>query len=482
MTEKVISAATKQKKRELCDLGIYIHIPFCAKKCDYCDFLSAPADSETKISYKKALITQIESYHGRTGGYQVPTIFIGGGTPSCLEANDIEEIMAAVARTFSLDKKRLEATIEVNPGILSAEKLSVYKRAGINRLSFGLQSADDKELKLLGRIHSYDQFLQNYCAARELGFDNINVDLMSALPGQTADSWEKTLTRVIGLEPEHISAYSLIIEEGTPFARRFGKGMPEEHLLPDEDEDRLIYHMTKDILLANGYHRYEISNYARKGFECRHNSSYWTGTQYLGLGLGASSLLAQEEEEYRGCAGDVCGGGASPLLIQEEEKREELSLVYSKSHIPGRGSSPLNYENLNSEYLRFHIENDLNEYIRLCCKYSETKSGETKSETKSGPKENQLTSDPIGLQREIQPLSDKDRMEEFMFLGLRLCSGISKVDFLGRFHIPIEDVYGSVIQKLIDQNLLEEAEDRLKLTDYGIDVSNIVLAEFLLGE
>lgn len=272
------------------NLGLYIHIPFCVKKCDYCDFLSAPATEKMQDSYVQALLTEIRSYKGKVSGYRVPTIFIGGGTPSAIDPSHILSIMEAIYETFSIDGNRLEATIEVNPGNVTQEKLETYKKAGINRLSFGLQSVDNRELKILGRIHTYEQFVDNYTLARKVGFSNINIDLMSALPGQTVQSWENTLNTVISLKPEHISAYSLIIEEGTPFYEKYGEGALYQKQLPTEDTDRLIYHRTKEILHESGYDRYEISNYAKNGYECKHNISYWNGTDYLGLGLGASSL------------------------------------------------------------------------------------------------------------------------------------------------------------------------------------------------
>lgn len=270
------------------ELGLYIHIPFCVRKCDYCDFLSAPADEETKYNYVKALLAEIKSYKQISGEYLVKTVFIGGGTPSSIKGEYITDIMNAVREVFFIpdfENGLPEITMEVNPGTLTPDKLKLYKLAGINRLSFGLQSADNRELKLLGRIHTYETFLENYRLAREIGFHNINIDLMSALPGQTLTDWLDTLSQVIQLNPEHISAYSLILEEGTPFFSRY----QEED--QDEELDRAIYARTKEVLEKAGYFRYEISNYAKPGYESRHNTSYWVRTDYLGMGLGAASLL-----------------------------------------------------------------------------------------------------------------------------------------------------------------------------------------------
>ena len=268
-------------------LELYIHIPFCVRKCKYCDFLSAPADSTTIDLYIRQLVDEIKTQSQFYEEYTVSSIFLGGGTPSILKSALVTNILSAIFATFKVEANA-EVTIECNPGTVSSERLLNYKAAGINRLSFGLQSTNDSELKVLGRIHTYEDFLESFEAGRKAGFKNINVDLMSALPGQTVESWKKTLKSVAMLKPEHISAYSLQIEEGTPFFSMYGSEEGRK-LLPDEDTDREMYHETRDILDSMGYHRYEISNYAREGFECRHNIGYWTGVEYLGLGLGASS-------------------------------------------------------------------------------------------------------------------------------------------------------------------------------------------------
>ncbi len=283
-------------------IGIYIHIPFCEAKCAYCDFLSGPSSNENKKRYVDALVEQIKEYSYLNEEYYIRTIFIGGGTPSSIDPMDIRRILETVYEVFGIENtynsnennqqtlqstSSIEITIEANPGTLTKEKLLIYKESGINRISMGLQSVNDRELKLLGRIHTFEQFEHNYHLARECGFTNINIDLMSALPGQTVDTWESTLKTVIELNPEHISAYSLIIEEGTPFYERYADGSE----LPSEDEDRQMYYLTKKLLKEAGYERYEISNYAKLGFESKHNSSYWERIDYIGFGLGASSCI-----------------------------------------------------------------------------------------------------------------------------------------------------------------------------------------------
>ncbi len=270
------------------ELELYIHIPFCVKKCLYCDFLSGPQSKQVIDAYVTALIREIKAYSETTR--VVTSIFLGGGTPSILEATHIQQIFVALREVFQISTDA-EITIEANPGTITHEKLKTYKQVGINRISFGLQSANNEELKLLGRIHTFEEFLDGYRLARECGFNNINVDLISAIPKQTLESWEETLNKVIALSPEHISAYSLIIEEGTPFAKDYGEGCCGARELPSEDEERLMYQKTEELLKEAGYYRYEISNYAKAGKECKHNLGYWERKDYLGLGLGASSLM-----------------------------------------------------------------------------------------------------------------------------------------------------------------------------------------------
>lgn len=274
-------------------LELYIHIPFCVRKCAYCDFLSGPADEETIEDYVNHLCEEVKSAKKRTDGYEITTIFFGGGTPSLLKGEQMENIMQTIQETFMISCEA-EITMEMNPGTVTEEKLFSYKNAGINRLSIGLQSVHNEELKMLGRIHTYETFLETYQLARKVGFTNINVDLISAIPGQTVESWKETLETIVKLGPEHISAYSLIIEEGTPFFEKYGENSPGGSELPSEEEERQIYWETKTLMEQYGYYRYEISNYAKEGYECRHNIGYWERTPYLGFGIGAASLFEEK--------------------------------------------------------------------------------------------------------------------------------------------------------------------------------------------
>lgn len=373
-------------------MELYLHMPFCVRKCAYCDFLSFPSGAETQRMYAKRLMEDIDVMGKRYGEIPVETIFIGGGTPSVPDSALIVEIMEHVRHAFHV-ADGAEISMEANPGTVTREKLTDYRKAGINRLSFGLQSANDRELKLLGRIHTWAEFLESFTLARECGFANLNIDLMSALPGQTCESWKETLSRVTDLDPEHISAYSLIIEEGTPFGERYGSEEGRK-LLPDEDSEREMYHETKRFLKDCGYERYEISNYAKPGRECRHNIGYWTGVPYLGLGLGASSYL------------DGC---------------------------------------------RFTVNPDMKQYLE----------------------------EKPGMFADIEKLTKKDMEEEFFYVGLRMTAGVSLSEFERRFGISAKEVYPGLMETFVKEKAARFEGDRFVLTDYGLDVSNYIMAQFL---
>lgn len=294
---------------------LYVHIPFCKKKCDYCDFLSWSDSQENQKHYIQALCREIRSYQGRYPK-RVSSLFVGGGTPSILDVDLLDTVMERLANIFSFAEKA-EISIEANPGTVTLEKLKAYKRMGIQRISFGLQSAKNQELRELGRIHTYEEFLEGYEWARRAGFENINVDLMSGIPRQTLKSWRQTLTQVVELQPEHISAYSLIIEEGTPFARK-------KLCLPEEEEEREMYESTTEILGRQGYVQYEISNYAQPGRACAHNVGYWVRDDYLGLGLGSASLMDNQRWNNTDSIEEYLAGARKPEEIRVAQ--EELSV------------------------------------------------------------------------------------------------------------------------------------------------------------
>ena len=405
-------------------LEIYIHIPFCVKKCDYCDFLSMCADESMENEYVRALVREIELSKEKMKDYLIDTVFIGGGTPSILDGKLIEKIMKTLRENSTISEDA-EITIECNPGTVTKEKLERYKKAGINRISFGLQSANDEELKSIGRIHSYEQFEESFRLARMAGFDNINIDIMSALPGQSLESYGHTLDKVLALEPEHISAYSLIVEEGTPLKDRVNEALDRGmNILPDEDTERKMYYLTDKKLRDAGFHRYEISNYAKENYECRHNIGYWKRVPYLGFGLGAASLYQETRysntddiNRYRG-------------LLDESGRKSDF---YGET-----------------DFLQENIYENSPEILML-------------------------------LEGEIQTLTEKDRMEELMFLGLRMIEGVSVKEFQENFHKTYDSVYGAVTEKLINQGLLERTRDKVRLTKKGVDVSNYAMAQFLLS-
>ena len=314
-------------------IEIYVHIPFCVRKCLYCDFLSFPAGREVQKQYVGALCAQIKSMKGCDRS--VKSVFFGGGTPSVLEGEDIARLMETLRETFAPEPDA-EISMECNPGTADREKLQQIRRAGISRLSLGVQSFDERELKALGRIHSAKEALACFELVRECGFDNINLDLMSGLPGQTVSSWEETLSRAARLGPEHISAYSLIIEEGTPYydlyraadeKRREGE---EQDLLPGEEDERDMVHRTREILSRYGYNQYEISNYALPGKECIHNIGYWTGRDYIAFGLGASSLWEGRRFKNTDSLKEYLEGDFAPresLTLSREDEMEEMMFL-----------------------------------------------------------------------------------------------------------------------------------------------------------
>ena len=418
------------------ELELYVHIPFCVRKCAYCDFLSFPSSEDLRQKYVDALIREIRSCKNTYQGYRVPTVFIGGGTPSILSPAQIEAVFSAIRETFRVDPEA-EITMEANPGTVTEEKLLAWKEAGVNRISIGLQSVRDEELRMLGRIHDHRQFLDTWKLVRQAGMENVNIDLISAIPGQTLESWRETLRKTAELAPEHLSVYSLIIEEGTPFYERYsngprdlrsedrGRGTKKDASqdgragaqgpadpagafgsddqqyppLPDEETERLMYEETENILAEYGYARYEISNYAKPGCACRHNIGYWQRKAYLGIGLGSSSLIGKT---------------------------------------------------------RFCHTSDLETY--LAC-----------------------AGDPGKICEEEQFLSEKEEMEEFMFLGLRMMCGVRKSEFLRLFGVPVDTVYGEPLKKLQGHGLLEIGKDTIRLTKRGIDISNYVFEQFLLS-
>ena len=274
-------------------LGIYIHIPFCKSKCAYCDFCSHPPRERAEVSrYLNALMLNMQDFEAAAREYSVDTVYIGGGTPTLLERKQLRELMNCVFENFSVEKNA-EITIEANPGTVDKRGLRTLRRAGINRLSLGLQSASDRELRALGRVHTRADFEESFRAARAAGFKNINVDLMYGIPYQTKESFAETLRFVSALSPEHISAYGLKIEEGTRFWQE-----RERLPLPGEEAEYAMYRAADSALRAAGYGHYEISNFARPGFASRHNMRYWTGQPYLGFGVSAHSYFKNQRYAY----------------------------------------------------------------------------------------------------------------------------------------------------------------------------------------
>jgi len=375
------------------NIGLYIHIPFCRQKCLYCDFPSWAGKEDRMQAYVDALTTEIRKRATEHTDKKVVSVFFGGGTPTTLSIPMLEQLMAAVFENWDI-AEAAEITTEANPGTLDGEMAAALKKMGFNRLSMGVQAWQNRLLKSLGRIHTIESFQENYKAVREAGFENVNTDLMFALPNQTMEYWQETVKNIVALNPEHISAYSLILEEGTPFFDRYEKGELEP---ASEELDREMYHWAVGYLAEHGYEQYEISNFAKKGRQSRHNRIYWQAEEYLGMGLGSHSYMNGE---------------------------------------------------------RFHNTYDLQEYINA--------DGEVSV-----------------LKEEVEIITREDALAEFMFLGLRLTEGVSFARFRERFGVEMKNIYGSQIEELLKDGLLEDDEKGIRLTARGVDISNVVFEKFL---
>ena len=379
-------------------LGLYVHIPFCMSKCNYCDFNSYKIDQNLKQRYISDLKKEINLYKeelkiNNTEEQEITSVFLGGGTPSILTSEEIKNIFESIKENFKI-RQDAEITIECNPGTLTREKLMTMRDVGINRLSMGLQAVQDHHLKAIGRIHTYDEFEKNYKEALEIGFKNINIDLMYALPNQKFEEWKESLQKIVELNPSHISAYSLILEEGTKLYDMYRNN---ELDMIDEDTDIQMYNYTINYLKENGYNQYEISNYAKEGLECKHNILYWKCNHYIGLGAGASGYLN-------------------------------------------------NYRYNNVELLQnYHEKLNKNEK----------------------PIEN------------IEKLSIEDRIQEKIFMGLRMNEGIKFEDFKKQFNIDFEEKYSKQIKDLKEKELINESIAGFSLTQRGREISNSIFIEFI---
>ena len=402
-------------------IGIYIHIPFCKQKCLYCDFVSFANRESMQKEYAQAIKKEIENWKKLNKDYKIKTIYIGGGTPSYIDSKDIVDILNAIkgkientnetadnnkkGDTRELDeinikenqaKKDISVTIEINPGTITKQKLEDYKKAGVNRLSIGLQSTQDFLLKQIGRIHNYQQFIETYNLAREVGFKNINVDLMLGLPNQSIQDLKESLEKICELEPEHISVYSLIVEDNTPIKKLIDTG---NLVLPDEEIERQMYWYVKDFLELKGYKHYEISNFAKPGFESEHNLDCWNQEEYIGFGVAAYSYIDNK---------------------------------------------------------RFGNISNIEQYIENC-------------------NNNEFEKNVI-----LEEVQDKTKkMNEYMILGLRKIDGISIQEFERIFNENPIMLYRKELQKLHEEKLIVIDGDRIKLSNKGLDLANLVWEEFV---
>ena len=484
-SERSNQSVEKKSAAERTTLGLYIHIPFCVRKCRYCDFLSAPASDEVRAAYLRSLNGQIRAFGRRlragsafnlsaddsnesvnenanntASDYIVDSIFIGGGTPSLLSSSQMTALMDTVRESFVLSPDA-EISAECNPGTVNEEKLRTYKNAGINRLSIGLQSSDNEELALLGRIHTWEEFLSTFALARRIGFDNINIDIMGSLPGQTPASYQKTLERVLALHPEHISAYSLIIEEGTPFFEEYGdedacraclcesqsysdkvtsmggesrddnSKVPARKSLPSEDEVVQMDELTWKLLAQAGYEHYEISNYALSGRSCKHNLKYWHCSEYLGVGTGAASYIRRD----------------SGLLLPQSA---DLGKNTPKRNIQQSDEAP-------GDFLRLKVLTDTAKFTEIDWELPQSISN-------------------CFLECEI--LTRQEEMEEMAFLGLRTKEGVRLADFSNRFGKTFDEVYGDVIKRYTAMGMMQASDTHVALTLKGMEVANWIMSDF----
>lgn len=437
------------------DLELYIHIPFCRAKCKYCDFISGPAPDEEIQSYVEALCKEIRAAKDEYSKYHITSIYMGGGTPSILNISQFTMIVNALIETFGLIrqygdigpfalsgkksggkfnyyflnpvkdfKNQIEFTVECNPGTVDPAKLKAYKKLGVNRISLGLQSNNNSNLKMLGRIHTADEFVDSYFKVKDAGFENVSVDLIQSLPGQDVVEFMKELYSLMMLGPDHVSIYSLMVEDGTPFSdctwidpkgnQVFTDSQGNVLNYPTEEEDREMYETAAGFLESAGLARYEISNFAKKDRICRHNRGYWKRQNYLGFGVSAASLI-----------------------------------------------NNVRWKNINDReaYIQAVNNNDLDK-----------------------------------LKEDYQELSVKEQMSEFMFLGLRCYDGVAKEEFMEYFGVDFDFQYGEITQKFIDEGFMKVEEfefydpktksdyikTRVSLTDKGINVSNTIMAEYML--
>ena len=383
------------------ELGIYIHIPFCKQKCYYCDFISYVNKFDIILKYIESVKKELDTYD--FSKENITTIYIGGGTPSFIPSKEIVSILEKLKQKLKNNKTKwedLEITIEINPGTATYEALNDYKKVGINRLSIGLQSSNNERLKQIGRIHTKEEFINTYNMAERVGFKNKNIDLMIGLPEQTIEEIKQDLDFVINLNPTHISVYSLIVEEGTKIEKMITSGKLK---LPDEELERNMYWYVKNTLELNGYTHYEISNFAKKGKESKHNLNCWEQKEYIGLGVAAHSYF-----------------------------------------------NSIRYGNTNNlqKYIDFNWEN-----------YEEAEEKE------------------IRIIEEIQDLEEKQK--EYMLLGLRKIEGVSIQKFKEKYVENPIFIFRKELEKLVEENLLEIDGDKIKLTNKGLDLANLVWEEFI---
>ena len=424
------------------ELGIYIHIPFCKQKCYYCDFVSFSDKNDLVEKYIEAVKKEIKYYLDNDNfvkKYNVTTIYIGGGTPSYINSKYISEILELLQSKLKNNRTKfenIEITIEVNPGTVDKQKLEQYKKAKINRLSIGLQSTNNEILKQIGRIHTFEQFLETYNLAKQVGFDNINIDLMIGLPNQSIEDVKNSLKKIIELKPTHVSVYSLIIEEGTVIEKLIKQSVLKEM---KEEQERRMYWYVKSMLELNDYKHYEISNFAKEGKESKHNVNCWLQKEYIGIGTSAHSYL--NGIRYSNCE-------KIEKYIKKIEKNTQKEFEQFLNEI-----QDFKYEDFISNTNDKIQSNDNNKLLE------------------------KLENQKMYEIQEVQSLEDMKK--EYMLLGLRKIEGIQISKFKEKYLDNPIFIYRKQLEKLVEEKLIIIDGDYIKLTNKGLDLANLVWEEFI---
>ena len=439
--------------------ALYLHIPFCVRKCTYCDFTSWPCSQAHMAQYAADMLAEAAMQEAIWRDRPVDTVFIGGGTPSVLPPQLMDHLLTTLLRPMCLAGLR-EFTSEANPGTITREWLDVMVSHGMDRLSMGMQAYQERLLQLLGRIHRHRDVEESVRLARSAGIRRISLDLMFGLPTQTMAEWRETLLRALDLNPSHLSCYGLILEEGTALHRDVQAG--RLHIL-DVELERDMYALTLTLLGEAGYAPYELSNFAKPGEECLHNMGYWTGVPYLGLGVSAASMDWTGDPEY------PCIRWTNPVsqaayhhaihgVSQPFPTGREKGIAAAAADRPGSIEEASRWNETHTQY---------------------TETSRKKNEDQPFNSEKPDSEETIRPSQTVERISRQDAMFEFFMVGLRMTGGVRASEFMQRFGVPVDDVYGDRLRKLVREGLLHDEGDVIRMTRKGMDLHNTLLVELM---